>query len=116
MPSVASGTEGISAYTQNGRDDLRVVRIAPELIKQRSARRRPLPAMRKSFPTHQRINPLRDKILMPSVASGTEGISAYTQNGRDDLRVVRIAPELIKQRSARRPAPPCNAQEFCKIP
>ena len=49
MPSVASGTEGISAYTQNGRDDLRVVRIAPELIKQRSARRRPLPAMRKSF-------------------------------------------------------------------
>ena len=49
MTSVASGTEGISAYTQNGRDDLRVVRIAPELIKQRSARRRPLPAMRKSF-------------------------------------------------------------------
>ncbi len=53
---------------------------------------------------------------MPSVASGTEGISAYTQNGRDDLRVVRIAPELIKQRSARRPAPPCNAQEFSNAP
>jgi len=81
-----------------GRDDLRVVRIAPDHMVLRSARRQTLPRGHSRLLRHLLSRSKSHELT--SVSGIRPGRKQLT--GRDDLRVVRIAPDHMVLRPARR--------------